>query len=94
VIIYSTENQSTGGLQVDSLQTLGLVGGELQFSGGHLTAPQGRIELGSVGANSFVQITPTIKWIINSQGQVELVAHVPEVTPHSSWYKSAICLNE
>ena len=54
------ENQSTGGLHLDSLQTLALVGGELRFPGGHLTAPQGRIELGSVGENSFVQITPTI----------------------------------
>ncbi|MEQ8752395.1 MAG: S-layer family protein [Coleofasciculus sp. G1-WW12-02] len=54
------ENQSTGGLQVKLGQTLALVGGELRFPGGHLTAPQGRIELGSVGENSFVQITPTI----------------------------------
>jgi len=53
------ENQSTGGLQLDS-QTLALVGGELRFPGGHLTVPQGRIELGSVGDNSFVQITPTM----------------------------------
>ncbi len=53
-------NQSTAGLQVNSGQTLALVGGELRFPGGHLTARQGRIELGSVGENSFVQITPTI----------------------------------
>jgi len=56
----SIENQSTGGLQVNSGQTLALVGGELRFPGGYLTAPQGRIELGSVGENSFVQITPTM----------------------------------
>ncbi|MEQ8382768.1 MAG: S-layer family protein [Coleofasciculus sp. A1-SPW-01] len=53
-------NQSTAGLQVNSGQTLALVGGELRFPGGHLTASQGRIELGSVGDNSFVQITPTM----------------------------------
>ncbi len=36
--------------------TFALVGGDIHFSGGNLTT-QGRIELGSVGSNSTVQIT-------------------------------------
>jgi large exoprotein involved in heme utilization and adhesion len=35
-----------------------LVGGDIQIEGGILTAPQGRIELGSVEGNNFVTLTP------------------------------------
>lgn len=42
-------DESMGGLQVKSGQTLALVGGEVNLSGGILTAEGGRIELGSVG---------------------------------------------
>jgi filamentous hemagglutinin family protein len=45
------------GLKVLSGQTLGLVGGDVVLPGGFLTAPGGRIELGSVGANSLVSLT-------------------------------------
>ncbi|MBR8828246.1 MAG: filamentous hemagglutinin N-terminal domain-containing protein [Gomphosphaeria aponina SAG 52.96 = DSM 107014] len=44
------------GLQVLPEKTLALVGGEIMMEGGSLSAPGGRIELGSVGANSFVGI--------------------------------------
>jgi filamentous hemagglutinin family protein len=44
------------GLQVPPKRTLGLVGGDIQIEGGILTAPQGRIELGSVEGNSFVSL--------------------------------------
>ncbi len=44
------------GLQVAPKQTLALLGGDLQFQGGMLTSPEGRIELGSVAPNSTVQL--------------------------------------
>ncbi|MDJ0746241.1 MAG: filamentous hemagglutinin N-terminal domain-containing protein [Xenococcaceae cyanobacterium MO_167.B27] len=47
------------GLQVGSGQTLALVGKNLNLSGGNLTAEAGNIELGSVGDNSLVKLTPT-----------------------------------
>lgn len=47
-------------LNLDPGRTLALVGGDLQLQGGSiLQAPEGRIELGSVGDNSFVSFTPT-----------------------------------
>jgi len=47
------------GLQVASGQTLGLVGGDVSLSNGILIAPNGRVELGGVGANSLVKLTST-----------------------------------
>ena len=45
---------------VEPGRTLALVGGDLRLQGGTiLEAPEGRIELGSVGDNSFVSLTPT-----------------------------------
>jgi filamentous hemagglutinin family protein len=44
------------GLQVNTGRTLALVGGDLSLEGGNLTAKEGRIELGSVAANSFVSL--------------------------------------
>lgn len=49
----------TTGLHVKPGKTLALVGGELMLDGGNLTANGGRIELGSVGSDSFVNITST-----------------------------------
>ncbi|NEO94459.1 MAG: filamentous hemagglutinin N-terminal domain-containing protein, partial [Moorea sp. SIO3G5] len=45
--------------QVPNVKTLGLIGGEVNIAGGQLTATDGRIELGSVGSNSVVNLTPT-----------------------------------
>ncbi len=53
---------SSDGLRVRSSQTLALVGGEIDFDGGIVLAPGGRVEIGSVGVNSRVNINP------NSQG--------------------------
>ncbi|GAA6616062.1 filamentous hemagglutinin N-terminal domain-containing protein [Scytonema sp. NUACC26] len=47
------------GLQGKSNTTLALVGGEIVGSNGNLTVPNGRIELGSVGDDSFVSLNPT-----------------------------------
>jgi filamentous hemagglutinin family protein len=47
------------GLEVLPGKTLALVGGDLVLEGGNLTAKGGRIELGSVGLNSLVQIKQT-----------------------------------
>ncbi|MGD2180672.1 filamentous hemagglutinin N-terminal domain-containing protein [Lusitaniella coriacea] len=45
-------------LQVLPGRTLGFVGGNLQLNNAQVRASQGRIELGSVGANSRVRLTP------------------------------------
>jgi filamentous hemagglutinin family protein len=49
------------GLQVLPRRTLGFVGGDIQLANSVLTAPQGRIELGSVAGNSTVNLTPIDK---------------------------------
>ena len=48
-------------LRVGSTQTLALVGGDIVLQGGTLKTPGGRIELGSVGEQSFVSLTPISK---------------------------------
>ena len=45
------------GLQVNSGETLALVGSNVSLDGGNLTATEGRIEVGSVGNSSLVGIT-------------------------------------
>jgi filamentous hemagglutinin family protein len=50
-------NPIIAGLRVGTGRTLALVGGRLTFPGGVLTVEGGRIELGSVGANSQVRFT-------------------------------------
>jgi len=50
--------QST--LSLPSQQTLGLVGGALSLTQANLSAPGGRVELGSVGQNSEVSITQNV----------------------------------
>ncbi len=62
VALSAFENNGEGnpnpvGLEVSPGQTLALVGGDVIIPGGLLTAPEGRIELGSVGANSLVSLT-------------------------------------
>ncbi|HEY9852168.1 MAG TPA: filamentous hemagglutinin N-terminal domain-containing protein [Leptolyngbyaceae cyanobacterium] len=50
-------NDRQTGLQVPTGQTFGLIGGNLILAGGQIRSPEGRIELGSVGPNSFVSLT-------------------------------------
>ncbi len=58
-----------GGLQVQSGKTLALVGGDITLEGGNLTATSGRIDLGSVAANSLVSLKPTIQgWVLGYEG--------------------------
>ncbi|AUS99534.1 filamentous hemagglutinin [Nostoc sp. CENA543] len=57
------------GLQVPSNQTLALIGGEISLDEGFVTTPGGRIELGSVSGNSFVNFIPTDKgWTFGYEG--------------------------
>lgn len=60
-------NQSqAAGLTVQPGQTLALIGGNVNLVGGWLTAPQGRIELGSVESNGEVSIASG--WVFGYQG--------------------------
>ena len=53
------------GLSVDTGNTMALVGGDLQIDNGTLLAPGGRVELGSVGSFSFVDLTPINEgWVL------------------------------
>jgi filamentous hemagglutinin family protein len=47
-----------GGLQVQPGKSLMLLGGDVVFDGGAVTALNGQIEVGAVGANSFVGLVP------------------------------------
>ena len=54
------------GLSVDSGNTLALLGGDVLLPGGNLTAADGKVVLGSLGANESVQITPDeLGWNFN-----------------------------
>ena len=46
------------GLQVLPSKTIAIAGGEIQLEGGQITAPQGRIELGSIADNNLVSLQP------------------------------------
>lgn len=48
------------GLQVKPGKTLALLGGDVLIEGGLMTAPGGRIELGSVAGSGLVSLTPII----------------------------------
>ncbi len=57
------------GLQVSSGESLTLIGGDLILEGGNLSADSGRIELGSVAANSFINLNSTDKgWVLGYEG--------------------------
>lgn len=69
IVNSSTATGSSGvvGLQVQTGK-IGLVGEEVVIPGGHLTASDG-IELGSVGANNTISLTPTnSSWLLGYQG--------------------------
>ena len=60
------QSQIKQGLTTAPGKTLALLGGDITFDGGAITAPAGNIELGSVAENSFVTLNPTSKdWNVN-----------------------------
>ncbi|MCC5640831.1 S-layer family protein [Nostoc sp. CHAB 5844] len=59
------------GLQVQPERTLALVGGDVTLAGGILSAPNGRIELGSVAGNNIVSLTSTPTGYALSYNSVE-----------------------
>lgn len=69
-VTFETDRSARpSGLQVPTGQTLALVGGDVLFNGGNLTASQGRIELGSVRGGGLVTLTPTNPgWRLNYDG--------------------------
>lgn len=50
---------ANAGLEVQPGQSLALIGGDIQLSGGNLTASSGEIHLGSVASPGLVSLTPT-----------------------------------
>lgn len=54
-----------GGLQVAPGETLALVGGQVDVSGGYLTAPGGRVELGSVASGEVAIRETPLGWELN-----------------------------
>ncbi|KST66946.1 two-partner secretion domain-containing protein [Mastigocoleus testarum] len=59
------------GLQVPTGKTLALIGGDIVLEGGNLTASEGRIELGAVAGNSFVNLNPTNQGWVLGYGTVQ-----------------------
>ena len=61
--------EQAAGLQVPTGKTIALIGGDLTLEGGNLTASEGRIELGSVDANSLVSLNPNDQgWTLGYEG--------------------------
>lgn len=61
--------ESPVGLEVQPNKTLALVGGDVFLEGGTLLALGGRVELGSVAANSLVSLTPIAEgWALGYEG--------------------------
>lgn len=57
-------------LRVEADKTLALVGGDINLEGATLKTAGGRIELGSVGENSLVNLAPTNKGFVLDYGGV------------------------
>ncbi|ACK70194.1 filamentous hemagglutinin family outer membrane protein [Gloeothece citriformis PCC 7424] len=67
--VSKNANNVPVGLNVNPGNTLGLVGGNIQLEGGRLTAIGGRIELGSVSSQSFVNLIPINQgWQLGYEG--------------------------
>ena len=59
------------GLQVPRKESIGLVGNDVRIEGGKLTAEQGRIEIGSVGNQSLIEIENTENNYVLNYAEVE-----------------------
>ena len=69
------------GIRVDDGKTVALVGSSITLSNGFLTALEGRVELGSVSAHSFVDLTQNTEDFIlsyDSVNQFERIAIINE----------------
>jgi filamentous hemagglutinin family protein len=65
----AVDDSSVTGLSVQEGKTLALLGGKVSLEGGILKAPQGRIEIGSVGGSGTVNLVPVPEgWKLNYQG--------------------------
>jgi filamentous hemagglutinin family protein len=71
------------GLQVKPGKTLALIGGDIKINGGNLTAPQGRIELGSVGNESLVDLIPVSDGWTFGYEKVRNFQNIQQITPIS-----------
>ncbi|PAX51735.1 two-partner secretion domain-containing protein [Brunnivagina elsteri] len=72
------------GLQVNPDKTLALIGGDIKIDGGNLTAPQGRIELGSVGSESLVNLIPVSDgWTLGYE-KVRNFQNIQQIAPIST----------
>ncbi len=80
------------GLKVPEGKTLALIGGDLIFEDGSLTAPGGHIELGSVGNNSIVNFNPLIpEWNFTYAGTQDYQnIRISNQTPNNSQVLSTI----
>lgn len=58
--LFSSLLNRPSGLQVIPGRTVALVGGDVDFSGGHITALGGSIEIGSVAEPALVSLKPTL----------------------------------
>jgi filamentous hemagglutinin family protein len=71
------------GLQVQPGKTLALVGGDIALDEGRLTAPEGRVELGSVGSESLVSLNPVKEgWVLGYENaksfqNIRLTGRIP-----------------
>lgn len=74
------------GLQVNPGKTLALIGGDITINGGNLTAPQGRIELGSVGSESLVDLIPVSDgWTLGYE-RVRNFQNIQQIAPISETF--------
>ncbi|MCU0526730.1 MAG: filamentous hemagglutinin N-terminal domain-containing protein [Elainella sp. Prado103] len=74
-------NQSVSGLQVDPGNTLALIGGRIQFDGGSVAAPEGRIELAAVGTAGRVNLAPIEQgWRLEAFDQASRKLNLADLT--------------
>lgn len=64
------------GLQVLPSKTIAIAGGEIRLEGGQITAPQGRIELGSIADNNLVSLQPIETGFALGYGGVQNIQNI------------------
>ena len=67
--IIDSDTTSTVGLQVKPGKSISLLGGNIEFDSGRLTASGGRVNLGAVAPDSFVSLSSgDFGWILGYEG--------------------------